>query len=169
MHAENSSFLLSALLALPFLAMVVIAVSSEKMARQLAISCSILLVLLSVFIATGFRSSLVGYQFEQQVPWIAAPLPVAYHVGIDGLSLCLVLLTTFVTLMAVLASDTVTMRPKLYYSMVMLLTVSILGVFISLDLLQFFVFYELELVPMYFLIAIWGGPRRDYAAMKFLL
>jgi proton-translocating NADH-quinone oxidoreductase chain M len=61
------------------------------------------------------------------------------------------------------------MRPKLYYSMVMLLTTSILGVFMSLDLLQFFIFYELELVPMYFLIAIWGGPRRDYAAMKFLI
>jgi NADH-quinone oxidoreductase subunit M len=69
----------------------------------------------------------------------------------------------------VIASDTVTARPKLYYGFVMLLTLSILGTFVSLDLLQFFVFYELELVPMYFLIAIWGGPRRDYAAMKFLI
>ncbi|PWT94470.1 MAG: hypothetical protein C5B53_13050 [Candidatus Melainabacteria bacterium] len=160
---------MSVLLALPFLGMIAIAVSNEKMARLWAIGFSIALVVLSVLIATGFKSSFAGYQFQEQVPWIAAPLPVTYHVGIDGLSLCLVLLTTFVTLMAVLASDTITMRPKLYYSMVMLLTVSILGVFLSLDLLQFFVFYELELVPMYFLIAIWGGPRRDYAAMKFLL
>ena len=81
----------------------------------------------------------------------------------------LIVLTTFIVLMAVLASDTITTRPKLYYSFVMLLTLSLLGVFLSLDLLQFFVFYELELIPMYFLIAIWGGPRRNYAAMKFLL
>ncbi len=71
--------------------------------------------------------------------------------------------------MAVLASESIKERPKLYYSLVMLLTLSLLGVFLSLDLLQFFVFYELELIPMYFLIAIWGGPRRNYAAMKFLL
>ena len=73
-------------------------------------------------------------------------------------------------LMGVLASQHIgEKRPKLYYSMLMLLAMSIMGVFVSLDLLQFFVMYELELVPMYFLIAIWGGPNRDYAAMKFLL
>jgi NADH-quinone oxidoreductase subunit M len=149
--------------------MVVIALSNEKAARAWAIGFSAILLALSVFIGLGFKSDESGFQFQQQVPWIAAPLPVEYHVGIDGLSLCLVLLTTFITFASVLVSDTVTTRPKLYYSMVMLLTVSILGVFLSLDLLQFFVFYELELVPMYFLIAIWGGPRRDYAAMKFLL
>src|SRR5205814_8544329 len=96
--------------------------------------------------------------------------PVSWHVGVDGMSLALVILTTIVTLMAVLASKTIgETRSGLYYSMVMLLTASILGTFISLDLLQFFVFWELELAPMYFLIAIWGGPRRDYAAMKFLI
>ncbi len=108
-------------------------------------------------------------QFEQATSWISHPLPIQYHVGIDGISLCLTILTTFIVLMAVLASDTIKVRSKLYYSLVMLLTLSLLGVFLSLDLLQFFVFYELELIPMYFLIAIWGGPRRDYAAMKFLL
>jgi NADH-quinone oxidoreductase subunit M len=72
--------------------------------------------------------------------------------------------------MSVLASQHIGQkRPRLYYSMLMLLTLSIVGVFVSLDLLQFFIMYELELVPMYFLIAIWGGPNRDYAAMKFLL
>lgn len=169
MQAENYSFLLTVLLALPLLGMVVIAVAHEKTARALAISFSIAMLLLSVLIGTGFKADLPGYQFQQQMPWISAPLPVEYHVGIDGLSISLVILTTFITLMAVLASDTITTRPKLYYSMVMLLTTSILGVFVSLDLLQFFIFYELELVPMYFLIAIWGGARRDYAAMKFLL
>jgi NADH-quinone oxidoreductase subunit M len=166
---DNYPFLLTILLALPLLGMIVISVSNEKAARAWAISFSIALFALSVFIGLGFKSSLPGFQFQQQARWITQPLPVEYHVGIDGFSLSLVILTTFVTLMAVLASDTITKRPKLYYSMVMLLTVAILGVFISLDLLQFFIFYELELVPMYFLIAIWGGARRDYAAMKFLL
>src|SRR5262249_46183214 len=105
----------------------------------------------------------------EQALWIHWPVPISYHVGIDGISLALVLLTTIVTLLSVYASTAIKERQSLYYSFVMLLTLSILGVFVSLDLLQFFVLYELELVPMYFLIAIWGGPRRGYAAMKFLI
>lgn len=113
---------------------------------------------------------MLDMQFVQKLTWFSTPVPVQYHVGVDGMSLCLVILTAYVVFMSVLASQHIgEKRPRLYYSMLMLLTTSILGVFISLDLLQFFVLYELELVPMYFLIAIWGGPNRDYAAMKFLL
>jgi len=120
--------------------------------------------------AIKFNPHDISMQFVQQATWFNAPIPVQYHVGIDGMSLCLVVLTSFVALMSVLASQHVGQkRPRLYYSMLMLLTLSIVGVFVSLDLLQFFIMYELELVPMYFLIAIWGGPNRDYAAMKFLL
>ncbi len=174
MQPENLPFFLTALLAIPALGMVAIAVMEEKMARPLAIAFGAAMVVCSLFLWSSFKplqvtSPVPIYQFVQNVKWISAPVPVSYHVGIDGMSLCLVVLTTFVTLMAILASDTITMRPKLYYSFVMLLVLSILGVFVSLDLLQFFIFYELELVPMYFLIAIWGGPRRDYAAMKFLI
>jgi len=167
--AENYSFLLTALLALPFAGMILIGLAKEKLARPLAISFSLANLVLSLFIWSAFNANIAGFQFQQIATWITNPLPLQYHVGLDGFSLCLVLLTTFVNLMAVLASDTIKMRPKLYYSLLMLLNVSIIGVFISLDLLQFFIFYELELVPMYFLIAIWGGPRRDYAAMKFLI
>jgi NADH-quinone oxidoreductase subunit M len=170
---ENSSILITVLLAIPAVAVLAIAILHEKMARGLAIAFSSVLVAVSAFLWIAYSPSLLTarepFAFAQKIPWISAPVPIEYHVGVDGMSLALVVLTSFVILMAVLASDTVTLRPKLYYSFLMLLTLSILGVFVSLDLLQFFVFYELELVPMYFLIAIWGGPRRDYAAMKFLI
>jgi proton-translocating NADH-quinone oxidoreductase chain M len=163
------SWLLTIILTLPLVAMAIIALVDQKFARPIAIAVASAILALSLWVWSQFNVNAPGFQFQQQGTWISAPLPLQYHVGIDGFSLCLVLLTTFVTWTAVLASDTVTTRPKLYYAMVMLLTTAILGVFMSLDLLQFFIFYELELIPMYFLIAIWGGPRRDYAAMKFLI
>jgi NADH-quinone oxidoreductase subunit M len=159
--------ILNILLSIPAIALVVIAVCNEKWSRPIAILASVLLCGVSAELCMEFSKG-SGY-LEQVIPWVAAPVPISYHVGLDGMSLCLVILTSFVTLTAVLASDSIKLRPKLYYSLVMLLTLSILGVFVSFDLLQFFVFYELELVPMYFLIAIWGGPRRNYAAMKFLI
>jgi NADH-quinone oxidoreductase subunit M len=163
------SWLLTLLLALPFVGLTVIALSSSKLSRNLAIIFATAMVGVSLFLWANFNPQLATMQFQQRAPWISSPIPLEYHVGVDGLSLSLVVLTTIVTLLAILASETITHRPRLYYSLLMLLTASILGVFISLDLLQFFVLYELELVPMYFLIAIWGGPRRDYAAMKFLI
>ena len=169
MHFDFGQMSLTLLLLLPLIASLVIAFVSEKASRKIAIAASIIMFVLSLAIWLNFHPALSGMQFEQRVIWFNAPLPVQYHVGIDGINLSLVILTTFIVLMSVLASDSIKTRPKLYYSFVMLLTMSLLGVFLSLDLLQFFVFYELELIPMYFLIAIWGGPNRSYAAMKFLL
>jgi len=165
----NQVSLLTILLLLPLLGSLLIALGSEKIARKLAIGFSIVMFVLSLGIWACFNQHMTSLQLEQKFNWISQPLPVQYHVGIDGISLCLILLTTFIVLMSVMASSTIKMRPKLYYSLVMLLTLSLLGVFMSMDLLQFFAFYELELIPMYFLIAVWGGPRKDYAAMKFLL
>jgi len=142
----------------------------EKASRNIAIVAGLLMVVVSAMLGANFHPGQVGMQFVEQVSWIKAPFPVEYHVGVDGLSLSLVGLTSLVTLLSIVASKNIgEHRPRLYYSMVMLLTIAILGVFVSLDLVQFFVLYELELIPMYFLIAIWGGPRRDYAAMKFLI
>lgn len=170
MPAENSPFFLTALLFAPLLATFIIPIAGNAAARPIAIAFSALLVILSGLLISQFDVNFVGMQFRHQVSWIAAPFPVDYHVGIDGMSLALVVLTAIVTLVSVIASKNIgETRPRLYYSLVMLLTTSLIGVFTSLDLLQFFVMYELELVPMYFLIAIWGGPRRDYAAMKFLI
>lgn len=162
--------ILSFLLLLPFAGTFLIGFMPQTAARGTAIFLSAMMCVVSGFMAMHFNPEITSLQFTHHVPWITSPVPVEYSVGVDGMSLCLVLLTSFVTLMSVLASTSIgDKRPKLYYSMIMLLTLSITGVFVSQDLLQFFVLYELELVPMYFLIAIWGGPNRDYAAMKFLL
>lgn len=178
MHAAVD-LLLTILLLVPLLGTIIIGlpILPERTARPTAIGLSFVMLVLSVVLAARFDYNSIALQFETKLPWITMMLPgnnksvtVDYHVGIDGMSLSLILLTTIVTMAAVLASQSVDkMRPRFYYSMVMLLTTSILGVFMSQDLVQFFVMFELELVPMYFLIAIWGGPRRDYAAMKFLL
>lgn len=164
---------LTILLLIPILGSLLIPLFPARAAEVIAKALGWAMLVVSFFFVG--RNFNVGrefpqYQFVQNVSWFRAPVPVHYHVGVDGMSLSPVLLTTVVTLMAIYASKNVGQtRPRLYYSMLMLLTSAILGTFISLDLLQFFVFWELELAPMYFLIAIWGGPNRNYAAMKFLL
>src|SRR5262250_3541823 len=126
----------------------------EKASRNIAIVAGLLMVVVSAMLGANFHPGQVGMQFVEQVSWIKAPFPVEYHVGVDGLSLSLVGLTSLVTLLSIVASKNIgEHRPRLYYSMVMLLTIAILGVFVSLDLVQCFVLYELELIPMYFLIA----------------
>jgi len=107
--------------------------------------------------------------FAEHVKWIPS-LGITYSLAMDGLSKTLVFLTTFLLLMATIASYTsIHKRLKLYYSMLFTLTAAVLGVFLARDMFLFFLFWELELIPMYLLIAIWGGPRRDYASMKFVL
>ncbi|HEY9777637.1 MAG TPA: NADH-quinone oxidoreductase subunit M [Planktothrix sp.] len=165
----NQLPLLTILLLLPLLFAALCAIS-ENMARKIANIGGVAMLLLSAYIAYKFDwSSNSSMQFVQQVPWIHQPFPLEYSVGVDGFSLSLVLLTTVVTVLALMASHWIKTRQRLYYSFVMLLTFSILAVFTAQDLLQFFIAFEFELVPMYFLIAIWGGPNRDYASMKFLL
>ncbi|HWB84365.1 MAG TPA: NADH-quinone oxidoreductase subunit M [Bryobacteraceae bacterium] len=109
------------------------------------------------------------YQFVEKAPWIPT-LGASYHLGIDGLSLLLVMLTTVIGCIAILSSwNAIQDRVKEYYAYFLLLQTAMLGVFMALDFLLFFVFWEFVLVPMYFIIAIWGGPRRVYAAIKFLI
>src|SRR4029453_13297792 len=110
-----------------------------------------------------------GFQFVQQLSWIPS-LGVSYKVGIDGISLLLMLLTTLLGFIAILSSWTaINDRVKEYYVYLLLLQTGMRGVFFSLALFLFYVFWEVMLVPMYFLIGIWGGPRRLYAAIKFFL
>lgn len=107
---------------------------------------------------------------EGPYPWIqAAGLTIQYFLGVDGLSLPLVLLTTLLTFLAVIYSWRVTHRVKEYMAFFLLLETGMLGVFCALDFFLFYVFWEISLVPMYFLIGIWGGPRREYAAIKFFI
>src|SRR5579884_3686940 len=123
---------------------------------------------LALVLFAAFDRARGGFQFETNVPWIGL-LGVNYHVGVDGLSLPLVVLNALLTFLAVLVSWNLAERPKEYFALVLVLETAVAGVFASLDLFLFFLFWELELAPMYLLIGVWGGPRREYAAMKFLL
>ena len=114
------------------------------------------------------NGSIGQIQFEEKLSWIPA-LNAFYHVGVDGLSLPLVILMTFLGVLAVLVSWNIQLRPKEYFIWLLLLETSILGVFCSLDLVLFFLFWELELIPMYFLISVWGSGRKEYSAIKYVI
>ncbi len=113
-------------------------------------------------------SGQAGFQFVQQVDWYPA-IGASYHVGVDGISLSMILLTALLTPLAVLISFSIKDRVKGYMALFLALETGMLGVFVSLDFLLFFIFWEIGLVPMYFLINQWGGPNRRYASMKFFL
>jgi NADH-quinone oxidoreductase subunit M len=123
--------------------------------------------LVLVFDKGGASSS--GFFFEENVPWITA-INTNYHIGVDGLSLWLVVLTTFIMPIAVLSTwHAVEKRVTAFYVFLLLLESAMLGVFVSLDLLVFYLFFEASLIPMFFLIGIWGGENRIYAAIKFFI
>jgi NADH-quinone oxidoreductase subunit M len=125
--------------------------------------------LISLPLVTRFDKSAVGYQMVERADWIPS-LGAKYLIGIDGISLLLVMLTTVVSFLAILSSwNAIEDRLKEYYAMFLLLETGMLGVFLSLDFFLFYVFWELVLVPMYFIIGVWGGPRKLYAAIKFFL
>jgi NADH-quinone oxidoreductase subunit M len=110
-----------------------------------------------------------GFQFQERFDWIPN-IGVSYFFGVDGISTLLILLTTLLGMIAILSSWTaITERVRQYYIFLLLLQAGMLGVFCALDMFLFYVFWEVMLVPMYFLIGIWGGPRRLYAAIKFFL
>ena len=110
-----------------------------------------------------------GFQFVEKRSWIPS-IGVHYHFGVDGISALLILLTTLLGVIAILSSWTaITDRVRQYYVFLLLLQTGMLGVFCALDIFLFYVFWEVMLVPMYFLIGIWGGARRLYAAIKFFL
>ncbi|GMW05088.1 MAG: hypothetical protein AMXMBFR85_10680, partial [Dehalococcoides mccartyi] len=126
---------------------------------------------LSLVVFAGFdrSSSMAGViQFEENLPWISL-LNANYHLGVDGLSLPFLVLTTLLGVLAVLISWKVDLRVKEFFVWLLILQTSITGVFVSLDLLLFFIFWELELIPMYFLISIWGAGRKEYSALKYVL
>lgn len=164
---------LTLLIAIPLvLALIVplLPVQGDSCLHRLGIAGSVILFLFSLLPWLGIvhPGDLSG-MFEIKLNWIPT-LGVTYSLAMDGLSQTLVVLTTFLLVMAALASYTsIHQRLRLYYSMLFVLTASVLGVFLSRDLFLFFLFWELELIPMYLLIAIWGGPRRDYASIKFVL
>ncbi len=165
-------FLLSIILALPLAGAFVVALvdkESKRTIKSLGIIFSTLSFLASVWLFLAFDGANAGMQFVEKYPWIPN-LDVSYHLGVDGISLLLVVLTTFLTPIALLASwDSITARLKGYVALMLLLEVGTLGVFMALDMILFYVFWEFMLIPMYFIIGIWGGGERIYAAIKFFL
>ena len=140
----------------------------EKLIKWVAFLSSLVPLIFTIFLWNGFKGDQAGFQFQEQAAWFPS-ISSTYHLGIDGISLPMVLLTTLLTPLALLASFSIKNRIKPYMILFLLLETGMLGVFVSLDLLLFFVFWEIGLVPMYFLINQWGGENRNYASLKFIL
>jgi len=123
---------------------------------------------LSIYLFTIFDRAAEVIQFEEKLSWIPA-INAHYHLGVDGLSLPLVILMALLGFLVVLISWKINLRSREYFAWLLLLETSILGVFCSLDLLLFFLFWEIEVIPMYFLISIWGTGRKEYSAIKYVV
>jgi len=142
---------------------------NRKLIEMIAIGTSLVAFLVSLGLYFNFNSSLEGFQFVTDVTWIPT-IDAGFRVGIDGMSLLMVMLTTFITPIALLSSlSSINKRHKEYYFMFLMLQFGMLGVFMSLDMFLFYVFWEVILIPMYFIIGIWGGKDRIYAAVKFFI
>jgi len=141
----------------------------ESHHRWIALGFTTLSFLVSLLLIQGAGGAMAAFRFEENYPWIAA-IGARYHIGVDGISLWLVLLTTLLMPIAILSSWTAIAKRQLtYYVLMLLLESAMIGVFVSLDLLLFYLFFEASLVPMFFLIGVWGGERRVYAAVKFFI
>ncbi len=163
--------LLSLILFVPALAAVVILflpAGENKLFRWFAFGASLIPLALSLIVWFRFDANQPGFQFEEVYIWYQA-IGSSLHLGVDGLSLTMVLLTTLLTPLAILASFSINDRVKPYMMLFLFLETGMLGVFMALDLLIFFVFWEVGLVPMYFLINQWGSANRNYASLKFLI
>ncbi len=136
--------------------------------RRIALAASLAEFAVSLLLLRGFDSSNAAYQFTEYHRWIGEAIH--YHLGVDGISLFLVLLTTFLTPIAILCSwESIHENVKGFFVSLLVIETAMIGVFVSLDLFLFFVFWELTLIPMYFMIGMWGHERRIYAAVKFIL
>ncbi|GBD00240.1 NADH-quinone oxidoreductase subunit M [bacterium HR17] len=165
--------LLSLILWLPVVGMVFILLTPKEQVRLIRFWAHLFtgaVLVLSLGLWFGFGPELHGVmQFEERHNWVPI-LGISYHLGVDGLSMPLVVLTALLTFLSVVYSPTaIHHREKEYYALFLMLETGMVGVFVALDFVLFYVFWEVSLVPMYFLIGIWGGPRREYAAIKFFL
>src|SRR5260370_13652416 len=137
--------------------------------RWIALAFTTLSFLVSLWLIQGAGGGMAAFRFNENYSWVSA-IGACYHLGVDGISLWLVLLTTLLMPIAILSSWTaISKRQLTYYVLMLLLESAMIGVFVSLDLLLFYLFFEASLVPMFFLIGIWGGERRVYAAVKFFI
>ena len=162
--------LLSTIIFLPSLgALLAFLISSEELVKRMALLTTTLTFLVSLIPFFLFDPSTTAMQFFERADWIPA-LGISYEVGVDGISLLLIVLTTFLMPLTVLSAwDSVHERSREFLICLLFLESGMVGVFAAVDLFLFYVFWEATLIPMYFLIGVWGGPRRIYAAVKFML
>ena len=164
--------LLSLMIFIPLLGMIVVLLlprESEELVKRVTLLFTLIPLALAVVLFISYDRSTAGTQYVVNAPWIDA-FNIQYHIGIDGLSVTLLLLTALLGPICVIASwRNIEKGIKAYMALFLLLETGMLGFFAALDLFLFYVFFELTLLPMYFLIGIWGGPRREYAAIKFFL
>src|SRR3989440_463060 len=169
------NYLLTILILLPVIGAATAVVYSftpgakESHHRWIALGFTTVAFLVSLLLIKDSGGGINAFRFEENYSWISA-IGARYHLGVDGISLWLVLLTTLLMPISVLSSwTTVTKRQSTYFALMLLLESAMIGVFVSLDLLLFYLFFEASLVPMFFLIGVWGGERRIYAAVKFFI
>lgn len=164
--------MLSTFVWVPFLGVALICLLPEsklpERARQVSLVLTSFVIVWSIYLSYQFDLGATGMQFQESLPWIES-LGLSYELGVDGLSMPLLLMNGLLTWIALYSSDVQINRPKLYYSLILLLSGAVSGAFLAQNLLLFFLFYEVELIPLYLIIAIWGGARRGYAATKFLI
>lgn len=142
----------------------------EQQAKYVALIAAIAIFAISVQMFFGLDKGATGFQYVVREDWVKiGAFNLQYFMGVDGLSMPLIVLTTLLTITSVLVSFTVTNRPRAYYACLLVLSSSVLGVFVAMDFLLFFLFWELELFPMFLLISIWGSGRKEYSATKFVL
>jgi NADH-quinone oxidoreductase subunit M len=143
--------------------------AGDKVSKILTILISASTVALVLFILVGFNWNTPGFQLVESYDW-AKDFGLTYVLGVDGISLPLLIISSFLTTLSAAGSwDQITSKVKEYNALLLLFEGAIIGVFTSLNLIAFYVFWELVLIPMFFFIGVWGGPRRKYAAMKFLI
>ncbi|MEG3435963.1 NADH-quinone oxidoreductase subunit M [Pannus brasiliensis CCIBt3594] len=164
--------MLSTLLWLPIIGAIIVGFFPDKLfpakSRQITLWFIGAALVWSLYLLSRFDITNAGFQFSEYLEW-AKPIGLSYHLGIDGLSLPLLILNCLLTGIAIYATEEKIDRPRLYYSLILLINAGISGALMAKNLLLFIVFYELELIPFYLMIAIWGGEKRGYASIKFLL
>ena len=164
--------ILSVIIWLPVLGGLLVLFSGDKApntSRWLALAVAVLTFLLSIPLWTGFDASTAAMQYQENLPWIES-FNVNYHLGVDGISMPLILLTTFITILVVIAGwQVIQYKPSQYMAAFLIMEGVMVGVFSALDAMLFYVFWEAMLIPMFLIIGIWGGPNRVYATIKFFL
>src|SRR5688572_16988581 len=164
-------WVLTLMIFIPILGMLVILClpsNAHGLIRSAALAFTVPPLLMAIWLFMDFDRTTTDMQYVVNVPWIPA-FDIYYFVGIDGVSVTMVLLTALLCFLCIPASFGIEKAPKAFFALFLLLDAGMMGVFCALDFFLFFIFWEVMLLPMYFLIGVWGGPRREYAAIKFFL